>query len=117
MNPYRRSSETDIDEVYRSLISQNIIKEEEENRERAVTKEEAVKFVIRAKNYEKIAQIPDIYADIFNDGADIDPDLKGYLTLAYGLKIINGDGTDNIRPKYELSREDAASIFYNYMFK
>ena len=115
-NPYRGSSETDIDEVYRSLTNQSIIKEGEENRERAVSKEEAVKFVIRAQNYEKIAQIPDIYADIFNDGADIDPNLKGYLTLAYGLKIINGDGTDKIRPKYELRREDAASVLYNYMF-
>lgn len=116
MNPYRTSSATDIDEVYKNLIRQNIIKESEVNRERAVTKEEAVKYVIRAINLEKIAQIPNIYADIFKDVDDIDTNLKGYVTLAYGLKILNGDGTEYIRPKYELKREDAASIIYNYMF-
>ena len=116
MNPYKALSETDIDEIYQNLIRQNIVKEDEENRERAVNKEEAVKFVIRAMNYEKLAEIPNIYRDIFTDGEDLDPNLKGHMTLAYGLRIINGDGTKLIRPKYELKREDASSIIYNYMF-
>lgn len=116
MNPNRASSETDIDEIYQNLTRQNILKENEEDRERAVSKEEAVKFVIRAMNYEKLAKIPDIYADIFVDGKDIDPNIKGHMTLAYGLRIINGDGTEYIRPKNELKRQDAASIIYNYMF-
>ena len=38
------------------------------------------------------------------------------MNLAYGLRIILGDGTDYIRPKYELNREDAASMVYNYLF-
>lgn len=116
MNPYRGLLEQDMDEIYKDLISQKIVKSGEENRERDVTKEEAVKFIIRAMKYEKLAEIPNIYANIFKDGEDIDPNLKGHLTLAYGLKIISGDGTENIQPKYELKREDAASIIYNYMF-
>ncbi|MDR7869335.1 MAG: hypothetical protein RIN55_00650 [Tissierellaceae bacterium] len=117
LNPYRALPETDIDVVYKELTRQNLIKTGEENRERALTKEEAVKFVIRAMNYEKIAELTNIYADIFSDGENIDSNLKGYMTLAYGLKIINGDGSQDIKPKYELKREDAASIIYNYMFK
>lgn len=116
MNPNKASSDTEIDEIYENLIRQNILKDSEENRDRAVTKEEAVKFVIRAMNYEKLAEIPGIYADIFTDGMDIDPNLKGHMTLAYGLKIIYGDGTEDIKPKYELKRQDGASIIYNYMF-
>ena len=116
MNPYRGFVEEDMDEVYKDLVRQNIVKTDEENRERAVTKEEAVKFVIRAMNYEKLAEIPNIYADMFADGEDIDSNLKGHMTIAYGLKIRKGDGTENIKPKYELKREDAATVIYNYMF-
>ena len=116
MNPYGGLLEQDMDEIYKGLIRQRIIKAEEENRERALTKEEAVKFIIRAMNYEKLAEIPNIYANIFNDDEDIDPNLKGHMTLAYGLKIINGGGSESVKPKYEIKREDAASIIYNYMF-
>lgn len=116
MNPYRGLLEQDMNEIYKDLIRQNIVKSGEEDRERAVSKEEAVKFVIRTMKYEKIAETPNIFADIFVDGEDIDPNLKGHMTLAYGLKIINGDETENIKPKYQLKREDAANIIYNYMF-
>lgn len=116
MNSYRIETESDMDTIYKDLIGANIIKLNEENRERILTKEEAVKFVIRAMQYEKIAEIKTIYADIFKDGWDIDTNLKGHMSLAYGLKIIAGDGSGLIKPKYELKREDAANIIYNYMF-
>ncbi|WP_399326722.1 S-layer homology domain-containing protein [Tissierella sp.] len=42
--------------------------------------------------------------------------MKGYINIAYGLKIITGDGKGNINPKYELNREDTANMIYNYIF-
>lgn len=116
INPYRSENESNIDVIYKELINSNIIKDGEANQERISTKEEAVKFVIRAMKYEKIAEIPNIYADIFKDSKDITSNIKGYMTIGYGLKIIAGDGSGLIKPKYELKREDAASIIYNYMF-
>lgn len=116
MDQYSGYLEENMDDIYKDLIRRNIINPGEEAGDSAVTKEEAVKFVIRAMGYDKLAELPNIYSDIFPDGEDIDADLKGHMNLAYGLKIINGDGTENIRPKYELKRQDAASIIYNYMF-
>ena len=116
INPYRTETEADSDVIYKELTRQNIVKDEEENREKVVTKEEAVKFIIRAMKYEKLAEASNIYKDLFKDQKDISPNLKGHMSIAYGLKIINGDGSGNIRPKYELLREDAASMIYNYMF-
>lgn len=115
-NPYRTETEADSDIVYKELIRQNIIKEDEENKEKLVTKEEAAKFIVRAMKYEKLAEIPNIYKELFKDGNDIEKDLKGYMNIAYGLKIISGDETGYIRPKYELKREDAANMIFNYMF-
>lgn len=116
INPYRTEIEADSDVIYKELIRQNIVKAEEKNGESVVTKEEAVRFIIRAMKYEKLAEISDIYKDLFKDGEDIAPNLKGYMSIAYGMKIIKGDGSGFIKPKYELLREDAASIIFEFMF-
>ena len=117
INPYRNEGEDQIDLVYDELIGTSIIKDEEVNRTRIVTKQEVIKYVIRAMNYGKIAEIPRIYADIFPDSNSIKEEMKGYVNLAYGLGIIVGDGSGLIKPLYELKREDAASIIYNFVFK
>lgn len=116
MYPYRTENENEEEIIYDELTRSNIIKEGERNLDRVVTKEEAVKFVIRAMKYDKVAQIQEIYKDIFLDSSTITSNLKGHINIAYGLKIITGDGTGNINPKAVLNREDAASIIYNYIF-
>ena len=68
--------------------------------------------------YDKVANIENIYKDVFKDTNEISKELKGYVTLAYALGIIQGDGKlpATINPKNELKREDAANIIYNYVF-
>lgn len=116
MNTYRIETESDMDRIYEELINTNIIKQSEKFPDRNMTKEEAVKFVIRAMNLEKVAELDQIYKDIFGDSDSIAPGLKGHINIAYGLEIIKGDGSGNINPKSELKREDAAGIIYRYMF-
>jgi len=117
MNPYRVDTEESIDNIYTELTNTNIIKADEIYYEKTTTKEEAIKYIIRAMNHSKIADLPNIYADIWADSKTISPGLKGYMNIAYGLKIIVGNNTNNIQPRYELQRQDAASIIYNYMFR
>lgn len=115
MHPYRTETELDTDTVYNELIRLRIVREGEEDREKNVTKEEAIRFVIRVLKYDKVADIQNIFADIFKDGNEIAEGLKGYMSIAYGLKLISTeDGL--INPKYQLQRQDAASIIYKYMF-
>lgn len=103
------------DSLYTYLINEGIVKEDEKSPDSIVTKEEGVKYIIRALEYDKIADLSGIYKDIFKDTEDITPELKGYLSIAYGLKVIEGyDGFLN--PKAELKREDGANIIYNYLF-
>ena len=116
MNSYRTETEEDIEQIYKELINSQIMLEAEKSLDKIVTKEDAVKFVVRAMGYGKVAEISNIYIDLFPDSKEIQAGYKGYLNIAYGLGIIKGDGTGLIRPNYELNREDAASIIYNYMF-
>ena len=117
MNSWMDINEDNVDKVYEELINSNIIKAEEKSPERILTKEESVKYIIRAMNYTKVAELKDIYKEMFKDSNDINPSLLGHMNIAYGLGIINGDGLGNITPKGELKREDAASIIYKYMFR
>ena len=80
-----------------------------------MTKEEAVKYLIRALKYNKIGDLSEIYKDIFKDTKDIDPQLKGYVSIAYGLGIVQGYN-GNFNPKAELKREDGANMIYNFLF-
>ena len=106
-----------IDEIYKGLKDRGIIKTVEEAKEKVITKEEGVKYIIRTLNYDKIADEDGIFKDIWADSDNISKGLKGYMNIAYGLKIISGDGnTDNINPKNDLNREDGANIIYNYLF-
>lgn len=103
------------DKLYSYLINLGIVKEEEKNPEGMVTKEEGIKYVIRALKYDKIADVSEIYKDLFKDTKDIDPKLKGYAAIAYGLNIVEGSN-GYLKPKAELKREDAANMIYNYLF-
>ena len=115
-NSYLDYEIEDSDEkLYNYLINMGIVKENEKAPEKVVTKEEAVKYLIRAAGYSKIADLNDIYKDVFKDTKDIDPKLKGYVAIAHGLKIVEGSN-GYLRPKAELNREDGANMIFNYLF-
>jgi uncharacterized protein DUF4901/S-layer family protein len=119
INPYSVKS-NNTDKMYKDLINMGIIKEDEKAPNQKLTKENAVALIIRAMNYEEIANLEDIYKeDIFIDWESIDPKYIGHINLAYGLHIIegNGDTPEKINPKKKLTREDAGNIIYNYIFR
>ena len=105
------------DEMYTQLKDRNIVRAGDKDKNTIILKEDAAMYIIRALNYDKIADASNIFKNIWADSENISPELKGYLNIAYGLKLINGDGkTNNINPKYELKREDGAKVIYNYLF-
>lgn len=104
------------DALYTYVVRAGIIKEDERAPEKIVTKEEGIKYIIRALKYDEIADLNEIYKDLFKDTKDIDPKLKGYVSIAYGLRIVEGAG-GKLNPKAELKREDGANMIYNYLFR
>jgi len=108
------STQEDIDNLYNFLMREGIIKEGEKSPDSALTREEGVKFIIRALKYDKVADIKGIYKLSFKDADKINPDLFGYVAIAGGLKIINGS-SGYFRPKDQLTRAEAAVMIYNYL--
>lgn len=112
-----RTDKPNKEDMYNDFIRLGYIEEIEKDPDSIVTKAEGVKYVIRMMNLREVAEIKGIYKDVFLDERNIKEESKGYINLAYGLKIIKGNGTGNINPNHNLKRQDAASIIYNYLFR
>lgn len=108
------SSDEETENLYKMLIREGIVKEDEKNPEGPLTREDSVKFIIRALKYDKVAELSDIFNCTFKDKDEINPDLIGHVVIAKGLKIVNGYG-EYFRPKAELKKADALIIIYNYL--
>lgn len=105
-----------LEELYRYLLREGIIKEGEKAPNANVSREEATKYIVRALKYDKVADISGIFKTLFSDEDQITPGLSGYVAIASGLGLIEGDGK-NFNPLGNLSRAQAAVIIYNYLQK
>jgi hypothetical protein len=101
------------DHMYERFIADGILKEEEKNMKAKVTREEAIKYIVRAFGQEPLENLGDIYNLEYNDVDKISSNLKGHIAIAKGLGIISEKG--NFRPKDNLTREEAAVLIYNIL--
>ncbi|AFS77646.1 S-layer-like domain-containing protein [Gottschalkia acidurici 9a] len=103
----------DDDYLYEVLAEENIVSNEEKNPGGKVTREEAIKYIVRAFGQEQSGNLGDIYRIDYNDADQIDSSLRGHVAIAKGLGIISGEG--NFRPKDNLRRDEAAVLIYNIL--
>lgn len=83
--------------------------------EAPVTREQAVEFIICALGYKEVAELRGIYMTNFVDHLAIMPHKLGYLALAQGLHIVQGDEAGRFHPQDNLTRSDATIMIYNYL--
>lgn len=107
------SGDTKIDEEIQKYIEEAIklgwVKDSEALAKRALSREKAAAFIVRAMGFEKIASIPDIYKDAVNDISSLNPEYKGHIAIALGLKLLTPDN-GSFKPKNNISRAQASTI-------
>lgn len=101
------------DSIYDDLIQSGVVKDGEKSVNSNVTKLDAVKFIIRASNLSKAADL-NIYKLKYADIKSITPSLRGYVAIAGALNIVNGNDK-YFYPNQKLTRADAAVLLYNYL--
>jgi len=109
-----KSTGKDIDELYAFLQREGIVKTGEKAPDSAVTREDAVKFLIRALKYDKVADIQGIFNISFKDKASISPGLSGYVAIASGFGIVDAKSA-KFNPKAKMTRGESAIMIYNYL--
>lgn len=81
----------------------------------AVTRLDFVKTLLRASVYGEAAKVTGVYTASFADAGELGDDDIGYIALAEGLGIIQGDEAHLFRPSAPVTREAAAKMLYNFM--
>ncbi len=105
------NSDTKSDDYYKEAERLGIIKPEEVSPNSEVSRIQAAKFICRALGIEKYAQMEKIFNCPF---ADVTTD-KGYVTLLWGMDIVNGTGINTFSPLSNLTRGQTAIMIYNAM--
>ena len=75
-----------------------------------LTRTQAVKYIIDAAGYKKIAEMKNIFITDFNDNNLLDDGDVGYIAIARGLGDLN-----SFRPYDDLTRAEAVTIILNYI--
>lgn len=107
--------------VFENLFSyangNDIIDFEEKNPDSVINRQTAVKYIVRALGYKEVAEIGDIYKTGFADEWQISDGFMGYVAIAKGLGIVNGNGNGYFNPEENVKRADFAIMIYNYLSK
>lgn len=109
-----KSTSQDVDELYAYLQREGVIKAGEKAPAANVTREEAVKYLVRALKFDKVADIKGIFNISFKDKASISPSLSGYVAIAAGLGIVDSR-SGRFNPKNKITRGESAIMIYNYL--
>ncbi|MDD4688122.1 MAG: S-layer homology domain-containing protein [Eubacteriales bacterium] len=103
------------EQLYKYLMMNDIISANEADPDSEILKEDAIVFFIRALGYDYIARATDIYKLPYVDTNIITPSKIGYIALAKGIGMVDGDENNKISPKTPLTRGDASCIIYKYL--
>ena len=105
------AKEYDAEDAYNSAYNYEILTKAERKDDSEVRRIDAAVYFIRALELEEVASLPGIYNCPFNDVSD----KTGYVSILYGLGVVNGDGTGLFYPEKGVTRGEAAVMIYNYL--
>ena len=103
---YELDENENVSEWYKEITGKATIEKKQ-----TLTRENAVYYMINATTYKKIAGVSELYVYPFDD-KQYDEALKGYISLAYGLKLIQKDEEGLFRPEDRLTRAEALEMMY-----
>lgn len=75
-----------------------------------VSRLDAAKLAVKVLGLEKAAKISGIYTLNFTDQASVSQSDTGYAAIAYGLKILQPNSNNQLRPGDALTRQEAADL-------
>lgn len=109
------SGEGDADALYQRAYSMGILTEDQRDDDAVVDRCRLVKLLLDCTGYGDVAQIPGIFRCDFADAEDIPEEYMGYVALAWGLGLVEGDGSNCFQPTAPATRAEAAAVLYRYL--
>lgn len=98
-------------------LAETIFGTDEYDENAIVTRQDAAKYIIKARyDYDEIAQMK-IFDSGFNDRLSISDGYEGYVAILRGMGIVQGDELGNFNPADEVSRADFAILMHKLLNK
>ena len=82
--------------------------------DKEITRVLAVRYIIDAAGYYKVAAMPDIFITDFADNSDLSRDDVGFIAIARGMKLVQGDAS-LFRPYESMTRAEAVTLAVNFL--
>ncbi len=111
--PLSADRDGDNEELYSAAYSMGILTSAEKDPDKYVTRAEFVKYLVNALGYKEVAQLTGIFKPGFKDDKTIPAGFTGYVAIARGLGIINGDQNGMFKPNDISNRVMAAIMLSN----
>jgi len=108
-------TQDEINQLYEAAYYRNILKKQDKNPTKVMTRSDVVHTLLTMSGYSKTADLKGIYICKFNDASSISEADYGYFAIAQGLGIIKGDANGNANPYSVVTRVEAAIMLYNFM--
>ena len=81
---------------------------------KSITRTDAVKYIISYLGYEKVAELENVFITDFADNTKLKAEDVGYIAIARGFGIVEGDG-NTFRPYDNLTRAEALQICFKVL--
>ncbi|MBR5153078.1 MAG: S-layer homology domain-containing protein [Clostridia bacterium] len=108
-------TQKDAEELYRRAYQRGLLSKEERDDEKVLARWETVRLILNGTGYRKVANLEGIFKTGFTDDGVIPREGYGYVALAQGLGIVNGDEGRYFYPLSPTTRAEAAVMVYNLM--
>ncbi len=112
---FGEGDEEETEELYRRAYMRGLLLKEEREDEAVLTRCRSVRLILNGAGYGTIAQLSGIFKTGFADDTMIPQTEYGYVALAQGLGIVEGDTGRCFNPLNPTTRAEAAAMIYNLM--
>ncbi len=112
---YADASKEELDSIYSSAYYQGFITTREQNPDRLVTRTELCRCFVSLSGLQEAARFKGIYCCGFSDEDQIPEEELGYVAIAKGLGVVQGDRSGAFRPADGATRQELAMMLYRYL--
>lgn len=107
------AEEDDVDDLYRRAYNLGILKSNDRDDDRVLSRGDVVKMLLDCAGYGEVAQLSGIFSCAYPDAAQIPANLTGYAAIAQGMGIIGVE--QEFAAGKSATRGEATEMLYNFM--
>ena len=112
---YANASPEELESIYSAAYYQGFIATREQNPTRMVTRTELCRCFVSLSGMQEAAMLKGIFRCGFSDEDQIPEEDLGFVAIAKGLGVVQGDRNGAFRPSAGATRQELAVMLYRYL--